>query len=186
MYKINMIEFKSDNLLRINVNKLALFVLLIGSTFQYGDFIVSRYFVPLISVLFSWLLFLLSSKRMGKFQINIFYAHVLFFIVFLFLSLIGNGDIEEFLFDFIKIFLAASTSFLVFYYMLFVLFFCECSHYPLQYLILIRILGSSMVSSLISVQKINPAVFKELFFFWSFDFIQCFLWAYLNRNIYVS
>jgi len=29
------------------------------------------------------------------------------------------------------------------------LFFCECSHYPLQYLILIRTLGFSMVSNLI-------------------------------------
>ena len=50
----------------IKINKLALFILLIGSTFQYGDIIVSRWFIPMVSVIFCWIILFLYQNKFNK------------------------------------------------------------------------------------------------------------------------
>lgn len=100
----------------INLKKLGLFFLLIGSTFQYGDIIVSRYFIPMVSTILCWFIFFISLKKYNKFDLNLFFLHILFCIFFLILSIFGNAPPEETLFDFVKVPLAFSTSFLAYYF----------------------------------------------------------------------
>lgn len=103
--------------LTINLNELGLFFLLVGSTFQYGDIIVSRYFIPMISTILCWFIFFISFRTYNKFDLNVFFLHISFCIFFLILSIFGNGPPEEILFDFVKVSLAFSTSFLAYYFL---------------------------------------------------------------------
>lgn len=100
----------------IKINKLALFILLIGSTFQYGDIIVSRWFIPMVSVIFCWIILFLYQNKFNKLQYQIFLFHMFSFIVFSLISYFGNSASSEYIFDLSKLFLAFSISFLSFYY----------------------------------------------------------------------
>lgn len=99
-----------------NINHIALLGLLVGSTFQYGDFIVSRWFVPFVCTLFGWLILSISMRRLNKYQFQLLMTHALFFVLFILLSFLGGGSADEFGFDFVKLFLSFSISFLVFYF----------------------------------------------------------------------
>lgn len=100
-----------------NLNALGLFLLLVGSTFQYGDVIVSRYFIPIATVLFCWFVFFITLRSINKFDLNVFLLHTFFCLMFIILSALGNSSYEEFVFDFVKVFFAFSVSFLAYYFL---------------------------------------------------------------------
>ncbi len=95
---------------------IALFLLLVASTFQYGDYILSRYFIPLVITILVSVYFLCSKKNLDSFQKKILILHCSTFSFFLLLSILGTGDLKDFTFDFVKLFLAFAISFLSFYY----------------------------------------------------------------------
>jgi hypothetical protein len=99
-----------------NHHSKALFILFVGSVMQFGDFIVSRYFIPILAVNFCLLIYVLKIKvKVNKILYNLFNLHLIVFSLFLLLSFIGRGAIEEFAFDFVKLTLAFSVSYLIFY-----------------------------------------------------------------------
>jgi hypothetical protein len=98
------------------LNNIALLILLVGSTLQYGDYIVSRYFIPLCSIIIGWLILIFTIKTFNKYEKKLFQLHLYSFTGFAVISLVGLGDLDEYIFDVIKLFLAFSSSFLVFYF----------------------------------------------------------------------
>lgn len=93
-----------------------LFILTVSSTFQYGDILISRYFVPMIGVAFAALVFLIGCARMSMYQNQVMILHLAFYFLFVLLSFLGHSTVEEFGFDLVKLALAFSLSFFAFYY----------------------------------------------------------------------
>ena len=98
----------------LNKKSFLLFLLLFGSTIQFGDYIGNRYFVPLLS-LFSVIIFLPGVKSLKK--INIFnellFIHLFSYTFFVILSVIGHADFEDIFFDMAKLFVSFSMSFIL-------------------------------------------------------------------------
>lgn len=91
-------------------------LLLIGSFVQFGDYLVARYFVPLVVLFLGLLLYLSQVKlRASKVVSKFSKLHFIVFLLFVILSFLGNVNLDEIIFDFGKLFLAFGLSFFVFY-----------------------------------------------------------------------
>jgi len=102
--------------MNFHLKNLGLFILLVGSTIQYGDYLVSRYFVPFVSVCICWTILFLSRLKLDRIDRNYLFIHSLVFVLFSVLSFLGSGETDEVGFDVVKLFLAYSMSLLAYLY----------------------------------------------------------------------
>lgn len=92
------------------------FLLILSSALQFGDYFFARYFLPMLSLVLM-VVILLFSKKAKKDNIvkSCFLLHFIVFSLFVCLSFIGYSEVDEIVFDIVKLFLAFGLSFFVFY-----------------------------------------------------------------------
>lgn len=99
----------------LKIYNITVFVILAGSAMQFGDFIISRYFAPMVALFSSIIIYLSYSKiKTNKIVTQVFWVHFFSFLGLFFLSLLGRAPIEESVFDFIKLFFAFGLSYFAF------------------------------------------------------------------------
>jgi RsiW-degrading membrane proteinase PrsW (M82 family) len=89
-----------------SLKKTGLFVFFVGSTLQYGDYTVDRYFIPLLSTILA--LFLYLNLRKNQFKINkklnpLPYEVLISYLFVVFILLLGKSPATEAIFDLVKI-----------------------------------------------------------------------------------
>lgn len=94
----------------------SLTVLLVCSTLQYGDVFVSRYFIPVLGIIYALIVFFMCGPKLNKSQSAVLVTNVFYMFIFSCLSLFGHSTLDESIFDTSKILVAFLLSFFTFYF----------------------------------------------------------------------
>lgn len=113
MHKLNRIDSQSFSCSQEYLYY-SIFILCILNTIQIGEYGIDRFVPPLIGAMISWVLYIYNTLKFRLMvSLQIILVHFLPFLILIACAGIGTPNLLEFAFDFTKIFLAFSMSYLL-------------------------------------------------------------------------